>query len=308
MVVAHRGASSTVAEHTLAAYVSAIEAGARGPRVRRPADPRRPPGLRARPHRQPHVRRHAAWSATSTCAGLEALDFTSWRTDLPRPADELLGDSPYLAGVAPDLGEDGRVLTLERLLRAGRRRGRPVRLLIETKHPTRYGGLVEKELVDLLARFGWAGRPGPPDSLRAARRHGQPRGRHELRADRAAPGQAARAGHPDRAAAGAAPARPARRPAAGRRADRRARAAPAAGRSGASSSGPTPAATGCSCGRSTSPTRSTSCADSASTRSSPTGRRGARAARSDQPDLVATGIPVTADTNRLRLWSSGEHL
>jgi glycerophosphoryl diester phosphodiesterase len=39
-------------------------------------------------------------------------------------------------------------------------------LAIETKHPTRYGGLVEKQLVDLLARFGWAGRPGPPDSIR----------------------------------------------------------------------------------------------------------------------------------------------
>jgi glycerophosphoryl diester phosphodiesterase len=43
---------------------------------------------------------------------------------------------------------------------------RPVRLLIETKHPTRYGGLVEKELVELLARFGWSGRAGPPDSVR----------------------------------------------------------------------------------------------------------------------------------------------
>jgi glycerophosphoryl diester phosphodiesterase len=43
---------------------------------------------------------------------------------------------------------------------------RPVDLAIETKHPTRYGGLVEKELVDLLGRFGFAGRPGPPPSLR----------------------------------------------------------------------------------------------------------------------------------------------
>ena len=43
---------------------------------------------------------------------------------------------------------------------------REVKLLIETKHPTRYGGLVEKKLVEELARFGWAGRPGPPESLR----------------------------------------------------------------------------------------------------------------------------------------------
>ena len=59
------------------------------------------------------------------------------------------------------------MLTLERLLGLVADAARPVRLLIETKHPTRYGGLVEKELVDLLARFGWAGPPGPPASLRS---------------------------------------------------------------------------------------------------------------------------------------------
>jgi glycerophosphoryl diester phosphodiesterase len=58
------------------------------------------------------------------------------------------------------------VLTLERLLELVRDCSRPVRLLIETKHPTRYQGLVEKELVMLLRRFGWAGRPDPPQSLR----------------------------------------------------------------------------------------------------------------------------------------------
>ena len=42
----------------------------------------------------------------------------------------------------------------------------PVRLLIETKHPTRYGGLVEKELVDILGRFGWSGEPPSTPSLR----------------------------------------------------------------------------------------------------------------------------------------------
>jgi glycerophosphoryl diester phosphodiesterase len=52
----------------------------------------------------------------------------------------------------------GSVLTLEMLLGLVHDASRPVRLLIETKHPTRYQGLVEKELVDMLARFGWAGR------------------------------------------------------------------------------------------------------------------------------------------------------
>ena len=59
------------------------------------------------------------------------------------------------------------MLTLELLLGLVHDAGRDVRLLIETKHPTRYGGLVEKTLVDLLARFGWAGRPGPPQDAAA---------------------------------------------------------------------------------------------------------------------------------------------
>ncbi len=164
-VVAHRGASSTVAEHTLGAYVSAIEAGAQGLEcdVRLTRD-----GHLVCVHDRTVNRTSDGTGVVSELdlPGLEALDFTSWRTDLPPTADDLIGDSPYLAGVAPDLGEDGRVLTLERLLQLVADADRPVRLLIETKHPTRYGGLVEKELVDLLARFGWAGHPGPPDSLR----------------------------------------------------------------------------------------------------------------------------------------------
>jgi glycerophosphoryl diester phosphodiesterase len=48
------------------------------------------------------------------------------------------------------------VLTLERLLEAVLATPRRVRLLIETKHPTRYAGLVEQQLVRLLRRFGLA--------------------------------------------------------------------------------------------------------------------------------------------------------
>jgi glycerophosphoryl diester phosphodiesterase len=39
--------------------------------------------------------------------------------------------------------------------------GRRVEMLIETKHPTRYGGLVERRLVETLRHFGWD-RPGSP--------------------------------------------------------------------------------------------------------------------------------------------------
>lgn len=176
MVVAHRGASVAAAEHTLAAYVAAIESGAdalecdvrmtrdehlvcvHDRTVNRTSDGRGP-------------------VSTLDLDGLNALDFSSWYGPLPdsaegssRPehaADALLTDSPYLSGVAPDHVEHGGgVLTLERLLELVRDCSRPVRLLIETKHPTRYQGLVEKELVALLQRFGWAGRAGPPQSLR----------------------------------------------------------------------------------------------------------------------------------------------
>jgi glycerophosphoryl diester phosphodiesterase len=164
MVVAHRGASSTAAEHTLGAYVSAIEAGADGLEcdVRLTRD-----GHLVCVHDRTINRTSSGTGVVSELdlPGLNQLDFKSWHVELPGSADELISDSPYLAGVEPDLGEDGRVLTLERLLQLVADAERPVRLLIETKHPTRYGGLVEQQLVELLARFGWAGRPGPPESV-----------------------------------------------------------------------------------------------------------------------------------------------
>jgi glycerophosphoryl diester phosphodiesterase len=76
---------------------------------------------------------------------LESLDFASWKTDA------------YLADVAPDQDSEGRVLTFETLLGLVRDASRPVRLFVETKHPTRYAGLVEIEVVKALDRFGWAG-------------------------------------------------------------------------------------------------------------------------------------------------------
>jgi glycerophosphoryl diester phosphodiesterase len=99
-------------------------------------------------------------------AALEAMDFSSWHTELPASADRLVGDTPYTAGVAPDRVErGGGVLRLEMLLSLVADAARPVRLLIETKHPTRYSGLVEKTLVDELRRFGWAGSSGPTEDL-----------------------------------------------------------------------------------------------------------------------------------------------
>jgi glycerophosphoryl diester phosphodiesterase len=165
MLVAHRGASAVVAEHTLAAYRTAIEAGADALEcdVRMTRD-----GHLVCVHDRTVNRTSDGTGVISELdlRTLNGLDFSSWRGDLPVSADELLSDDPYLSGVAADRVQGGGVLTLEMLLGLVHDADRDVRLLVETKHPTRYGGLVEKTLVEMLARFGWAGRPGPPVSLR----------------------------------------------------------------------------------------------------------------------------------------------
>ncbi len=165
MLVAHRGASAAVAEHTLAAYQTAIEDGADALEcdVRMTRD-----GYLVCVHDRTVNRTSDGQGVVSELdlRTLNELNFSSWHGGLPPSADELLPDDPYLVGVAPDRTAGGGVLTLEMLLGLVRDAGRDVRLLVETKHPTRYGGLVEKTLVELLARFGWAGRPGPPASLR----------------------------------------------------------------------------------------------------------------------------------------------
>jgi glycerophosphoryl diester phosphodiesterase len=166
MLVAHRGASSTVAEHTLGAYETAIDSGADAVEcdVRLTRD-----GHLVCVHDRTINRTSDGRGLVSELdlPILEQLDFSSWHGDLPTSADQLLSDSPYHAGVEADrLERGGGVLTLDVLLQLVHDAGRDVRLLIETKHPTRYAGLVEKTLVEELARFGWAGRPGPPLSLR----------------------------------------------------------------------------------------------------------------------------------------------
>jgi glycerophosphoryl diester phosphodiesterase len=152
LVIAHRGASYDVAEHTLPAYLSAIDNGADGLEcdVRLTRD-----GHLVCVHDRTVNRTSNGSGIVSEydLSALRELDFQSWRDD-----SQSSSNSSYLAGVAPDRlsADSSRVLTLETLLSVVADAGRPVRLLIETKHPTRYGGLVEKELVQLLQHFGWA--------------------------------------------------------------------------------------------------------------------------------------------------------
>lgn len=165
LVVAHRGASSAVAEHTLQAYLLALDSGADALEcdVRLTRD-----GHLVCVHDRTINRTSDGRGVVSDLdlPGLTKLDFSSWHSDWPDRADQLLADAPYLEGVEPVRDARGGVLTLRTLLGLVHDADRPVQLLVETKHPTRYAGLVEKELVRELARFGWAGAPGPVSSVR----------------------------------------------------------------------------------------------------------------------------------------------
>ena len=160
-VVAHRGASEDAPEHTLAAYVRAIEDGADALEcdVRLTRD-----GHLVCVHDR-RVDRTSSGRGTVSAfelAELAELDWGCWRSDLhptPHPERHAALAPDLLHAVEPDLDRCG-ILTLERLCEVVASAGRRVELAIETKHPTRYGGLVERRVVELLARFGWTSRVG----------------------------------------------------------------------------------------------------------------------------------------------------
>ena len=150
-VVAHRGSSVAVAEHTLAAYERAIEEGADGLEcdVRLTSD-----GHLVCLHDRTLSRTSDARGLISETAleDLHDADFGTWAMDLPESADELVAEDRFVA--APVRFP---VLPLMDLLRLVADCDRRIELLVETKHPTRYGGLVEQRLVELLGRFGMLG-------------------------------------------------------------------------------------------------------------------------------------------------------
>ena len=142
--MAHRGASESFAEHTLAAYRRALDEGAEALEcdVRLTRD-----GHLICVHDRRLYRTSNGRGAVSTkrLAELDKLDWGSWRN----PWAELDDDADE-----PD-PDERRMVTLSQLLSLVRDFDRHVELAIETKHPTRYSGLVEHYLVDLLHRFGW---------------------------------------------------------------------------------------------------------------------------------------------------------
>lgn len=151
LVVAHRGSSLTAPEHSYAAYRQAVEEGAEGLEcdVRLTRDGHL---VCVHDRRVDRVSSGRGVVSTLELADLADLDF-GVSTGGPASPDPLAAED----GEEPDV-DRSQVLTLERLielcLKSTTPDGRPVQLYVETKHPTRYAGRVERTLVDLLARYG----------------------------------------------------------------------------------------------------------------------------------------------------------
>ncbi|MGA8978095.1 MAG: glycerophosphodiester phosphodiesterase family protein [Pedococcus sp.] len=148
LVIAHRGSSLAEPEHTLSAYRRAIEEGADALEcdVRLTADSHLVCVHDRRVNRTSNGRGSVS---TLELAELEGLDWGSWK-------DEHGGDLEL-----PDRDRN-MLLTLRALLTMMSASERPIGLVIETKHPTRYAGLVERQLAKVLKEFGLDGprRPG----------------------------------------------------------------------------------------------------------------------------------------------------
>ena len=149
-VLAHRGASHDHAEHTLGAYIAALDDGAEGLEcdVRLTAD-----GHLVCVHDR-DLRRTASTRgivSTMELAELAELDFAAWKHPWAELDDE-----------RPERDEElDKVLTLRKLCEVVADYDRRVDLAIETKHPTRYGGLVERRVVEMLEDFGWTRADAP---------------------------------------------------------------------------------------------------------------------------------------------------
>jgi glycerophosphoryl diester phosphodiesterase len=138
-IVAHRGASDDEPEHSLAAYLAALEQGADAIEcdVRLTAD------------------------GTLVCVHDRRIDRTSTgRGAVSAQTFAELSQHDYSVGTWLDFEEPGpddsrkAVLSLRALLATMLDASDSVAFAIETKHPTRYGGYVEEALVEVLRYFG----------------------------------------------------------------------------------------------------------------------------------------------------------
>jgi glycerophosphoryl diester phosphodiesterase len=146
-VVAHRGASGERPEHTLAAYELALQEGADGVEcdVRLTRDGHL---VCVHDRRVDRTSNGSGLVSEMTLAQLRELDYGTWH-----PSSQ---GNPGTAGL----------LTLDDLVKLVLDWNRPVKIFIETKHPVRYGALVESKVLALLHRYGVAS-PASADLSRA---------------------------------------------------------------------------------------------------------------------------------------------
>ena len=148
-VVAHRGASADRPEHTRAAYDLALREGADGVEcdVRLTLD-----GHLVCVHDRRVDRTSTGTGLVSdmTLAELQQFDWGAWHASRDHGVDS----------------DDTGLLTLDELLAMVLDWRRPVKIFIETKHPVRYGALVESKVLALLNRYGIAS-PASADLSRA---------------------------------------------------------------------------------------------------------------------------------------------
>jgi glycerophosphoryl diester phosphodiesterase len=130
LVFGHRGSSYDLPEHTLGAYQRAITEGADGVEcdVRLSRDGHL---VCVHDRRVERTSNGRGLVRRLSLEELERLDFGSWHSARPAP-----------------------LLTLETLLKTVCDAGRPLRVLIETKHPSRGGRALEPKLAAMLRRFG----------------------------------------------------------------------------------------------------------------------------------------------------------
>jgi glycerophosphoryl diester phosphodiesterase len=162
-VVAHRGATAEAPEHTLAAYRQAAAVGADAVEcdVRLTRD-----GVLVCVHDR-RVRRTSNGRGIVSALHLAELEQFQFGARRPKGRSRWADDEILSVTDEPDV-ENGRVLTLDRLLDYITATPGSLRLAIETKHPTRHTRKVEEALVECLRRYGllgdgrpveWAGRP-----------------------------------------------------------------------------------------------------------------------------------------------------
>lgn len=173
-VIGHRGASGYRPEHTIGSYQLALDLGAHV--IEQDLVPTKDGHLVCRHENDitgtTDVAAHPEFASRKATKSIDGVSLTGWFTEDFTLAElkTLRAKERIPANRQENTLYDGRwaIPTFEEVLRwaekEGRRRGRPVWLHVETKHPTYFRGLglgLEKPLARLLRRYGRDRRNSP---------------------------------------------------------------------------------------------------------------------------------------------------